>query len=82
MRPAVWHRSGVRELRLGDVLAGYRIEAVIGRGGMGVVYRAVHLKLDRADALKVIGPQFADDMEFRSRFERESRVGRKSTTPT
>ena len=41
---------------------------------MGVVYRAVHLKLDRADALKVIGPQFADDMEFRSRFERESRV--------
>jgi serine/threonine protein kinase len=41
---------------------------------MGVVYRATHLRLQRADALKVIAPQLADEVEFRSRFERESRV--------
>jgi serine/threonine protein kinase len=64
----------VRELHPGDVLAGYRIDAVAGRGGMGVVYRATHLRLERADGLKVIAPELADEPEFRSRFEREWRV--------
>ena len=59
---------------IGSILAGYRIEALISRGGMGVVYRATHLALDRPVALKVIARQFADDEGFRDRFLRESRL--------
>ena len=42
------------ELQSGAVFAGHRVEGVVGRGGMGVVYRATHLALDRIVALKVI----------------------------
>lgn len=59
---------------LGSILAGYRLDALIARGGMGVVYRATHLALDRPVALKVIARQFADDSGFRDRFLRESRL--------
>ena len=62
------------ELAPGSVVAGYRIEAVIGRGGMGVVYRATQLSLDRPVALKVIAPELAGDVTFRERFKRESRI--------
>ena len=58
----------------GAELAGYRIEAVAGRGGMGVVYRAWHLGLERPVALKVISPGLASQDEFRARFRRESRL--------
>src|SRR3954447_3456850 len=58
----------------GAELAGYRIEAVAGRGGMGVVYRAWHLGLERPVALKVISPDLASREEFRARFQRESRL--------
>jgi predicted Ser/Thr protein kinase len=59
---------------LGASVAGYRIEAVAGRGGMGVVYRARQLALDRAVALKLIAPELARDTAFRARFARESRI--------
>lgn len=59
---------------LGSTLAGYRLDALIARGGMGVVYRATHLALDRPVALKVIARQYADDEGFRDRFLRESRL--------
>ena len=58
----------------GSVFAGYRIEELAGRGGMGVVYRATQLALGRPVALKLIAPEFADDALFRKRFERESRL--------
>jgi DNA-binding beta-propeller fold protein YncE len=59
---------------IGSTLAGYRIDAVLGRGGMGVVYRATHLTLERPVALKVIAPNLADREGFRERFLRESRL--------
>jgi serine/threonine-protein kinase len=59
---------------IGSTLAGYRLDALIARGGMGVVYRATHLALERPVALKVIARQYADDRGFRSRFLRESQL--------
>jgi len=58
----------------GDSFAGHRIEGVAGRGGMGVVYRATQLDLERTVALKLIAAQLAQDPDFRDRFVRESRV--------
>jgi serine/threonine protein kinase len=55
-------------------IAGYRIEARLGSGGMGEVYRAVQLSLDRRVALKVLAPKLAADDVFRRRFLRESRI--------
>jgi serine/threonine protein kinase len=60
------------DLPTGSVFAGYRIEGIAGRGGMGVVYRATQIALDRAVALKLITPDLADDVDFRERFKRES----------
>jgi len=53
------------------IFAGCEIEAVAGRGGMGVVYRARQLRPERLVAIKVIADQYASDPEFRERFERE-----------
>jgi streptogramin lyase len=58
----------------GTEFAGHRIDAVAGRGGMGVVYRATQTALDRVVALKLIVPELADDPGLRDRFERESRI--------
>src|SRR3954454_13593815 len=60
--------------RIGTVIAGYRIDARIGRGGMGVVYRAQHLQLQREAALKLIAPDLAESSGFRERFAREARI--------
>jgi len=62
------------DLAPGTLIAGYRIEAEAGRGGMGVVYRATQLTLDRPAALKLIAAELAHDEGFRRRFERESRI--------
>src|SRR3954454_6293719 len=62
------------ELAAGSEFAGHRIEAEAGAGGMGVVYRATHLLLERTVALKLIAPSLARNPAFRSRFEREWRL--------
>jgi serine/threonine-protein kinase len=60
--------------RIGTEIAGYRIEARIGRGGMATVYLAEHLRPRRRVALKILDPELAADTEFRNRFERESQL--------
>ncbi len=67
-------RSVAGELTPGSSFAGYRIDSVLGRGGMSVVYLAEHLSLRRKVALKVLAPQLAQDVRFRERFVRESRI--------
>jgi serine/threonine protein kinase len=62
------------DLPVGSVFAGYRIEGLISRGGMGVLHWAIQLSLDRRVALKLIAPEFADDRLFRERFKREARL--------
>jgi ABC-type branched-subunit amino acid transport system substrate-binding protein/DNA-binding beta-propeller fold protein YncE/predicted Ser/Thr protein kinase len=58
----------------GTTFANYRVESLLGRGGMGVVYQARDLSLDRPVALKLIAPELADDEQFRARFLREPRL--------
>jgi DNA-binding beta-propeller fold protein YncE/tRNA A-37 threonylcarbamoyl transferase component Bud32 len=58
----------------GSVIAGYRLDEQIGRGGMAVVYRAWDSRLERRVALKILAPELARDDEFRQRFIRESRA--------
>lgn len=58
----------------GDILDGYRLDAVIGRGGMGTVYRATDQALEKTVALKVIAPHLADDDTFVRRFREEAKA--------
>ena len=55
-------------------MIGYELEELIGHGGMGVVYRATDVKLQRPVALKLIVPELAEDARFRKRFLDESRL--------
>jgi ABC-type branched-subunit amino acid transport system substrate-binding protein/streptogramin lyase len=58
----------------GTAFAGYRVDSLVGRGGMGVVYRATDLSLGRPVALKLIAPELSEDERFRARFLREPRL--------
>ena len=58
-------------LEKGTTLAGYRVEGVLGQGGMGVVYEATQLSLNRTVALKLLAANLGDDPAFRERFRRE-----------
>jgi streptogramin lyase len=62
------------QLGTGDEIAGYTLESLIGRGGMGEVFRAVDARLARAVALKVLAPELVHDEAFRERILRESQL--------
>jgi Protein kinase domain len=64
----------VADLVSGREFAGCRIEEVVGRGGMGVIYRGTDLRLERPVAIKLIAAERASDDGFRQRFEREARL--------
>jgi YVTN family beta-propeller protein len=66
-------RVGIDQ-RTGTRLGGYELGEVLGRGGMGVVYRATHVHLGREVALKLLAPDLAEHPDFRERFLRESRL--------
>src|SRR5262245_33466491 len=62
------------DTRVGTEFGGYRIERVIGRGGMSTVYLAEHIRLGRRVALKLLAPELAGSERFRDRFLRESKL--------
>jgi len=67
---------------LAQALAGqYAFECEIGRGGMGIVYRARDLKLDRPVAIKVLPPYIERDSDVRERFLREARTAASLSHP-
>jgi predicted Ser/Thr protein kinase len=76
--PGGEHRpSSLREdeiLPAGTLIGQYKIEALVGRGGMGAVYRAKHTMLQRVVALKILPAKFAKDAEFVQRFRREAQA--------
>ncbi len=67
---------------VGEVVNGkYRVEALIGQGGMGRVYRARHLALDRAVVLKMLHRGFSGDPAVAERFQREARAASRLDHP-
>ena len=66
---------------IGRVLAGYRIVDSLGRGGMGHVYLARQLSLDRLVALKILAPALSQDEEFIARLVEEARAMAKLSHP-
>lgn len=69
-------------LSLGDVVDGkYAIESVLGRGGMGVVYRARHLELDAPRAIKVMHRELAQSEDLLARFRNEARLAEELRHP-
>jgi DNA-binding NarL/FixJ family response regulator len=66
--------AGKPELAVGSSFAGHRIDQYVGRGGMGLVFRATDCTLGRPVALKLIAPEAAGDRFSRARFQREWRL--------
>jgi serine/threonine protein kinase len=58
----------------GSSFAGYEVESVVGSGGVGILYRARQVRLDRPVALKLVEPEIAADPVIRERLRRETRT--------
>lgn len=69
------------ELAPGEIFGGYKIARLLGAGGMGVVYEAIQLSLERAVALKVLAAGLARDPQARQRFVQEGRLAARVTHP-
>lgn len=67
-------RPTLPRLEHGSVFAGYWIDRLLDRGGMGVVYKAMDVDLDRAVALKLIAPEWMEDDNATARFRTEARL--------
>jgi serine/threonine-protein kinase len=70
-----------RDPRIGTRIGQYQVDREIGRGGMGVVYLAEHVHLQRPVALKVLSDHLANDAAYRERFLRESRMAARLRHP-
>ena len=66
---------------VGNIIDNYRVVAILGEGGMGIVYKAFDLKLERFVALKILSPQALTNPNFIARFKREAKNQAKLTHP-
>jgi serine/threonine protein kinase len=66
---------------IGKTIGNYRIEALLGAGGMGQVFRARHILLDRPAALKLLHGNLAQDPMFQTRFRQEAQAAAKLRRP-
>ena len=75
-------RAPVSVLRLGELVAGrYRVDALVGQGGFGAVFKAMQLPMNRPVALKVVLPHAASNAEVRARFRRETELAQRLEHP-
>ncbi len=72
---------GLSEPAVGDLIGNLRIEEKVDRGGMGVIFKATELELDRTVAIKILPADLADSPEMVSRFEREARASARLRHP-
>src|SRR5512140_2691238 len=81
-RPPQQAASSALQIVPGAVLKDtYRIDAELGSGGMGTVFRATHLGLDKTMAVKVLSPKAISSPESLARFSREAKVAGKVSHP-
>src|SRR5215216_2464721 len=79
---AVLKRAGNDDRLIGQVLAGkYRIDEKIDEGGMGCVYRATHVLMEKVVAVKVLHPALAADDKIVARFSREAKAASRLSHP-
>lgn len=64
----------LNQIETGSIIGGFQLEKELGRGGMGVVYKAHELSLNRMVALKILSERLSGDDEFIKRFKREAKV--------
>ncbi|MHC4939927.1 MAG: protein kinase domain-containing protein [Planctomycetota bacterium] len=74
-------RGGANDPLIGKIIGGYKLLEVVGRGGMGVVYKAVQLSLQREVALKVLARKLSKDKNFRDLFINEARAAAQLVHP-
>ncbi|MEW6521762.1 MAG: protein kinase [Thermodesulfobacteriota bacterium] len=71
----------LNQIEPGSIIGGFQLEKELGRGGMGVVYKAHELSLNRMVALKILSERLSGDEEFIKRFKREAKVVAALTHP-